>query len=431
MSSTTNTRAEQMEIVRRLSRRAQDAADQPIASLMQTALSRPDVISLAAGFVDPATLPIEAMRTSLEGLLDDPATAREALQYGLNAGDLRLRELIAERYFGAEARGLAESMVLTAGSNELLHLVTEVLIDPGDIVLTAAPTYFVYLAALKDCGGHPFGIATDEHGITEEGLAAALQTLQRCGDLERVRALYLVPDFDNPAATTMPTARRRAILDVLEEADLQGDIRLIVDNAYRDLRYEGEDEATFSQLGADPARTIETGTFSKNFSPGVRVGWGVLPPDILTAVLRRKSVIDFGSAHFNQQVLRAVVADGLLDQHVQRLRIGYAKKRDAMDAACRQHLLTLEGASAARPIGGLYQWLRLPPGIDTGPESELWQEAVRQGVLYVPGCYCFPSAGVPVQRETIRLTFGVQPPERIAEGIERLGEAVRSVAARR
>src|SRR6056297_813338 len=266
------------------SRRGAAAPVQPISRLMAEALADPALISLAAGFVDAATLPTEAVAEAVARLMSQPAAARSALQYGENAGDATLRRLIAERYLGEAAAGASEAMVLSAGSNQLLHLIAECLLDPGDIVLCAAPTYFVFLGALRDIGARSHGIATDAEGICPEALEAALEELAAAGELARVKMLYLVPYFDNPAGTNMPVARRLAILEVLGRWRARVGMALLVDNAYRDLRFAGiADVPSLTELGAAPEWTIETGTFSKNFSPGLRVGWGVLPEPLYAA----------------------------------------------------------------------------------------------------------------------------------------------------
>jgi 2-aminoadipate transaminase len=122
--------------------------------------------------------------------------------------------------------------------------------------------------------------------------------------------------------------------------------------------------------------------------------------------------------------MSAVLDQGLLDEHIARLREGYRVKVAAMLAACDEHLAGLEGVSWVRPQGGLYVWLTLPEGLDAGPDGPLFQRAVDRGVLYVPGGYSFAGEGVPVAHATIRLSFGVQPPERIRQGIAALGEAI-------
>lgn len=411
------------------STRGAAASAQPISRLMAEALANPQLISLAAGFVDTASLPTDAVGKIVSRLMSDSALGQAALQYGENAGDRTLRRLIAGRSFGDAFSHVADSMILSAGSNQLLHLVSECMLNAGDVVLCAAPTYFVYLGVLNDIGARSFGIATDEHGMQPAQLDTALEHFAAIGQLDRVKMLYLVPYFDNPAGSNMPAHRRQALLDVLARWKDRTSIALLADNAYRDLRYGDVDEPSFLELGAAPERTIETGTFSKNFSPGLRVGWGVLPEPLYSVVCRRKAVIDFGSAHFSQCVVREAIISGDLDRHLGELRKTYSRKAQAMIAACNEFLSPLDGVQFVEPTGGLYVWLRLPHGLQTGPDSAFWKAAVRRGVLYVPGEFCFATEGASVEHNCLRLSFGVQTPEKIREGIRLLAEAVEDVLA--
>ncbi|WP_417731341.1 PLP-dependent aminotransferase family protein [Rosistilla oblonga] len=410
-----------------LSPRGTRASEQPISQLMSAALANPGIISLAAGFVDNATLPLEFVSEAAQNVLGDTATGRLALQYGTNNGPQELRQAIARRNFSNNADDLADRMILTAGSNQLLHLVAECVFDEGDIVLCAAPTYFVFLGLLKDMGVRAFGIEADDQGMIPESLDQGLQQLADNNELHRVKSVYLIPYCDNPGGSTVPEARRQELIAVMKKWQQQSPILLLVDNAYRDLRYSGEDIPTLTDLGADPELTVESGTFSKNFGPGIRVGWGVMPRWLFDSARRFKSVIDFGSAHLNQQLMLNILKSGRFDEQVQRLQTAYAGKLQVMLEACDTHLAGIPGVEYRRPIGGLYVWLELPPGVDAGSDSPLWKQCIERGVLYVPGEFCYPSEGAAVRKNTIRLSFGVQPESQIRDGIKLLSEAITAV----
>ena len=395
---------------------------------MGMALSNPGAISLAAGFVDNATLPASEVESAARQLLDNPKLAPAALQYGSCPGHANLRQLIAERYFERDQDIYADRMVLTAGSNQFLHLASECLLDPGDIVICAAPTYFVYLYMLRDIQARGYGVGIDSEGMVPEKLEQALQELDERGELHRVKAVYIVPYCDNPSATTMSATRRHELLHVLSKWRAKASIALLVDNAYRDLRYEGQDIPSFTDLGADPNLTIETGTFSKNLSPGLRIGWGTPPEPLKTAIDRRKSLIDFGSPHFNQMLVAQILASGSFDAHVEKLRSAYRIKRDATIAACQKYFSDIPGASFQIPAGGLYVWLQLPTNYNLGPQGPIWKLAMEKGVLYVPGEFFYAEEGHPVVNSTARLSFGVLSPERIDDGVRLLAEACKSIS---
>ncbi len=410
------------------SQRAQWAEGQPISELMSRALENPQLISLAAGFVDQASLPTEAVRSAMEAIFSDPALAQASLQYGTTAGLPELREaIIAEtvRADGAAGRPPEmEQVIVTAGSNQLLHLTAEALLNPGDIVLCAAPTYFVYLGALANFGARSWSVASDEQGMIPQALEAAFEELESRDELHRVRALYLVPYFDNPRGVCTPFARRVELLAIVKRWTKRRKIYFLEDNAYRELRFEGPDEPSTRVADEEQDTVVVAGTFSKSFSPGVRVGWGILPRQLIEPIFNLKGNIDFGSPNLNQQIMVRVIAQGGLAPQVARLRAAYQKKRDAMLAALEEQFDQTEGVAWLRPRGGLYVWVTLPAEIDTGASSEFFQRCCAEGVLYVPGIHCFAADGAPRGRSSMRLSFGVQSPRSIGEGIAALRRAV-------
>jgi 2-aminoadipate transaminase len=412
-----------------ISQRARRAGGQPISQLMHKALAQPELVSLAAGFVDPQTLPVDATRQAIEAVLGDPLRARAALQYGTTPGYLPLREAVVEQLVAADGltgdTGLsAERVVITAGSNQMLHLLADTLFDPGDIVLCAAPTYFVYVGLLHNLGVRTVGIASDDNGLVPEAVDEALQALERERQLHRVKAIYVVSYFDNPSGTTLSHQRRQQLVELARRWSKEHKIHVIEDAAYRDLRLEGPDLP--SLLAADPEgdTVIYTQTFSKSFSPGLRVGWAVLPETLVGPVCELKGNLDFGSPNFAQHVISVALERGLVAEQLGRLRAAYRTKRDAMLEGLERHMRKLPGVRWAHPTGGLYVWLELPEQVATGPDGQLFDQAVAEGVLYVPGEYCYAPEGVPVPRNRIRLSYGVQSPERIRAGIAALARAV-------
>jgi 2-aminoadipate transaminase len=411
----------------RLSRRAQWAETPPISELMSRALAEPDLISLAAGFVDQQSLPVQAVRQVMTTLLDDPQWARASLQYGTTAGFPPLREAIRQQLLVRDAccHPLSlDQIVITAGSNQLLHLVCESLLDPGDIVLCAAPTYLVFLGTLGNLGARSMGVAVDDYGMIPDALELTLKRLQRRGESGRVKAIYLVPYFDNPCGLTMPLERRARIVELAQRWSQGHRIHVIADEAYRDLRYTGDDVAGTLTVDDHGETVIVTGTFSKSFSPGLRVGWGILPRHLVGPVCGQKGNIDFGSPNFCQHVMAQVLNLGLFESHVARLCRDYREKLRVMLTALRRHLGSVAGVRWNEPRGGLYVWVTLPPGVDAGPAGALFEAARHEGVLYVPGEYCYPPAGEPVRNNVLRLSFGVQTPEKIEQGVAALARAI-------
>jgi 2-aminoadipate transaminase len=404
---------------------------------MQQALENPELISLAAGFVDQQSLPAGATQTAAVALLSDPLLARAALQYGSTSGDTQLREQLLARLLGQDAADLMgppaqqpgaapklEQVVLTAGSNQLLALLADALLDPGDCVLCDAPSYFVFTGLVEGMGARCVGIPTDAHGMRIDALEDTLEQAAAAGTLARIKAIYVVSYFDNPRGVSLARERRAALVALAQRYSRSQRIYVIEDAAYRELRFSAADQASVRAYDASGESVIYAGTFSKSFSPGLRVGYGVLPPALVPVMSALKGNFDFGSPHFNQCLLSQALRLGLYEPHVAALRALYAHKAASMLQALDEHIAPLGVCSYERPDGGLYVWLTLPPRIDTGAGSQLFARARALGVLYVPGEYCFPAA--PNRRSSsMRLSFGVQTEARIHAGIEKLGTAIR------
>lgn len=415
------------------SQRWQWASQQAISFLMQQAVDNPDCLSLAAGLVDPGTLPVEMVGEITHELFGNPDAARRALQYGTTAGADSLRaELV--RHFArleqspVEQLGIsADQIVATTGSQQMLSLVSEVLIDPGDICLVAAPTYFVYLGVLNGVGARTITVATDEHGMIPESLDEILSELDTAGMLRRVKLLYLVTYYENPSGVSLAPERRRKMVEITRKWSRDHRIYILEDTAYRELRYDGPEYHSVWSCDETRESVIVAQTFSKSFSPGLRVGYGVLPRSLVRPVCDRKGNEDFGSAHLNQQILAAALSSGRYPEHVARVCESYRAKRDAMLEALDEHMSDMAGVHWVHPHGGLYVWLTLPETIQTGFDTRLFQNAVHEHqVMYVPGELCFVGDDGRSHSNHMRLSFGVLSPDQLREGIRRLSVAVQS-----
>jgi 2-aminoadipate transaminase len=168
-------------------------------------------------------------------------------------------------------------------------------------------------------------------------------------------------------------------------------------------------------------------TFSKTYSPGMKLGYGVLPADLVDPVLSIKGNHDFGTSNLVQKLVRLVLANGEYDRHVERLKTLYARKRDVFLAAIDRHFEPLrDRVGWTRPEGGLYVWMTLPEGVDTGFDGPLFQRCLSEGVIYVPGEFAFAPEPTPPPKNHLRLSFGVPDEATLAEGARRLAEAVRA-----
>ena len=263
----------------------------------------------------------------------------------------------------------------------------------------------------------------DSQGMIPEALEQELARRKAAGELALVKAVYLGSYYDNPTGVTTSLARRQALIEIARRWSHACTIYLIEDAAYRELRYYGDELPSLHSLDEEGDRVIHAGTFSKPYSPGIRVGWGILPPKLVEPLLAQKGNVDFGSPHFNQVLMATVMEMGLFDRHVAGLRRSYREKLDAMLAAAEAELKPL-GVQWERPTGGLYVWMRLPESIDTGVDGPLFPRAVAEGVLYVPGEGCYPQEGCARRRNMLRVSFGVPSIEEIGRGMQALGRAI-------
>jgi 2-aminoadipate transaminase len=400
---------------------------------MQMALANPGLISLAAGFVDQGSLPASAARRVMDAVLSDPVEGRRALQYGTTIGDASLRARLVEhlerneRVPAGTFREAVARTIVTTGSQQLLYLVAEALLDPGDIVLVESPTYFVFLGLLETRGARAIGVETDEGGLRLDALECTLRDLEAQGLLSRVKLLYTVSEHANPTGVSLAEGRRGPLVEIVKRWSRKHQILILEDAAYRGLTFAAAEPASVWRHDAGRDTVILARTFSKTFSPGLKTGYGILPETLLEPVLRLKGNHDFGSGHFAQQVLERILADSTYDAHVQELVALYRRKRDVMLAALDEHLGTWEGAvSWTHPKGGLFLWLTLPEGLDTGPDGPFFPRCVEEGVIYVPGAFAFAGEPGPAARNHARICFGVPSEKELIEGARRLAAAVAS-----
>jgi 2-aminoadipate transaminase len=427
----------------------------PISWLMQTALTRPKLISLAAGFTDNATLPVEISRKLLNDILRSPKTGQPALQYGITSGEKNLRQLTAKHLhkldfksfsFSSSSSSLKtkartrmkdededeksyspERVLITGGSQQLLYMTLEALCDEGDIILVEDPTYFVFLSILQSRGIKARGVKLERDGIDLVHLEKVLERLKKSGELRRVKALYLVTYFQNPTGATTSLAKKSAALKLLKKFERAAGhpIYLLEDAAYRELRFDhGADVPTALTLPGASERVIYTGTYSKPYAPGARVGFGILPEEIFAVVQRIKGNHDFGTANLLQQLVARALETGLYDKHVAKVQKNYARKARVMKLALAEHFPA--NVEIWESGGGLYFWARLPQGISAGVKSKVFQAALKADVLYVPGELCYADDPLRAKPDNeLRISFGSANEENIRKGIARLGKVLK------
>lgn len=416
-----------------LSERARRTGPQPISYLMAQAVENKEIISLAAGLVDQDSLPVASVARQLSDLFAAPQ-ATSVLQYSTTAGDAELRKTLLEHLAGLDRltpeamNATPDDVVITNGSQQLLYLLTEVLVDPGDIVITDYPSYFVYTGLLESAGADVRCVPMDQNGLIPQALEQLLTRLEQQNQLRRVKMLYLCDYHQNPSGISLAESRRPEIVRIIKAFSRDHRIIILEDAAYREITFQGDPPHSIRRYDEDGQTVALAATFSKPLSPGIKLGYGLLPTDLVAPVVLTKGNHDFGTANICQQLALGMLKSGAYAEHVQTIRKLYHGKCRTMLDALQANLGDFHPGTThwTRPTGGLYVYLTLPPEMDTGRDGPLFQRAIEEGVLYVPGEFCYPAnPDLAPPKSAMRLSFGLVPAKQIPEGIARLARAIR------
>lgn len=373
--------------------------------------NRPEVVSLAGGMPNISDLPLDVVGSSLQRLVLDEG--RVAMQYGSGQGEPVLREAICEVMALEGISAHPDDVTITVGSQQGLDLVTRLFCDPGDVVLCEAPSYVGALGVFRAYQCDVKQVGMDADGLDPRALREALELLRQQG--KRVKFLYTIPSFHNPAGVTQTEERRREILEIAREADLL----LIEDNPYGLLGFDHEPLPPLRAL--DSELVIYLGTFSKTFAPGFRIGWVLAPHAVREKLVLAQESATLCPPVFSQFAVASYLRDHDWRGQIKIFREMYRERRDAMIAGLSDHLPA--GCSWTVPAGGFFVWVRLPEGFDA---QAMLPRAVTARVAYVPGTAFYTDG---LGSRFLRLSYCYPTPERIIEGTRRLGEVLNRESA--
>jgi DNA-binding transcriptional MocR family regulator len=396
----------------RYAHRAAHMKPSEIRSLFAVA-SRPEIVSLAGGMPNLTAIPMETMASIVEKLIKDHG--QEALQYGSGQGHPKLREQICDVMALEGIRANPDDILVTTGSQQALDLISRIFIDPGDVVLVEAPSYVGALGTFSQYEASVVHVEMDKDGLVPEALRQAIKKLRYQG--RKIKFLYLIPNYQNPAGVLLPADRRTEILDICRREK----IFIVEDNPYGLL---GFDRPSPNAMRAeDSENVIYLGSFSKTIVPGFRIGWALVPQ-----ALREKLVIASESSilcpsNFAQMSISSYLANQPWRDQISSFVELYKARRDAM-------LETLDAyfpkaATWTRPQGGFYVWVTLPPEIDT---KAMMPKAIVAKVAYVPGTAFYADG---FGSWSMRLSYCYPTPERIREGVKALAGVVEQEMQRR
>ena len=369
--------------------------------------SRPEVVSLAGGMPYLSALPMDTVAAAVAQMLATQGLT--ALQYGSGQGDPTLREQILEVMALEGISAHADDIVVTTGSQQALDLVTRIFIDPGDVVLAEAPSYVGALGVFAAYQAQVAHVASDDDGLVPEALEERILGLLAAG--KRIKFLYTVPNFHNPAGTTLSMQRRPQIVEIAQRHG----ILVLEDNPYGLLGFDREPFGAMRSLSEEGV--VYLGSFSKTFAPGLRVGWALAPHAIREKlVLASESAILCPSA-YAQMTVSTYLATCDWKAQIKIYRELYRERRDAMLESLSA---LLSQATWTHPDGGFYVWLTLPEGLNS---KAMLPRAVTERVAYVPGTAFFADG---TGHRHVRLSYCYPDPDRIREGVRRFAGVVQT-----
>ncbi len=360
----------------------------------------PDMIFFGNGAPASDLMPAERLREASTAAWSEGAGA---LSYGETEGYRPLRQLIVERMAAANAPANIDEIIVVNGSQEGMDILGRALLDPCDIALVEAPTFPDAIRLFESNGAEIVGVPMDAEGIVVDDLAALLDRLPR-----PPKFLYTIPTFQNPTGVTMSLPRRQALVALAKKRGLL----LVEDDPYSAFRYDGE---PLPALRALEPSTVYLGTFSKTIAPALRVGWISAPRPLYDHLFAVKEVMNIS----NDRIMPRLVyhaAEGFLDDHIERARAAYKARRDTLLAAMDEYLPPQ--ATWTVPEGGFFVWIDLPEDVST---DTLLEKAADAGVIFLPSSWFYPGR---TTTNGLRLSFSALPPERMAEGIRRLGTVI-------
>lgn len=368
----------------------------------------PAIISFAGGLPNSAFFPVREIQGATNRVFAKYGAT--VLQYSNSEGDERLRQLIARRYL--EKKGLpipVENIIITNGSQQGIDLLGKVFLNGGDRVLIEEPGYLGAIQSLS-----LFKIAFVPVAMKDDGLDVA--ALAKAGQRSRAKMLYAVPTFQNPSGISYSDANKEQV------AALAREHRFVVveDDPYSELRFAGRPGKSFYHFL--PEQTVLLGSFSKIVAPGLRLGWIAAPRWICEKLIIAKQAADLHTSGLTQKILVEFLEDNDLDQHIAKITEAYGNQCRAMQSALGRHFP--DTIAFTRPEGGMFLWGRLPGEMDA---MELFQQAVKEKVVFVPGDPFYTGAG---RTSAFRLSFSCVDPATIEEGVRRMARALEPLRCR-
>jgi 2-aminoadipate transaminase len=372
-------------------------------------MSDPETISFGGGAPAREALPVELVHNIADEVLTRESRGVQALQYGNPIGIPELRQAVSDKLLTPKGlRAGLENVIIVAGGIESMNLISQLYLEPGDVILVESPTFVHAVQVFRMFEARCIACETDDHGLVIEDVEAKIKQYAP-------KMVYVIPTFQNPSGRTMSIERRKA----LAELGSTHDTVILEDDPYCELRYSGEilpPVKYFDETG----HTIYANSFSKIFSPGSRLGYTFADERIVRKLYEAKTATNSHTNVVTQILCAEFFNRGLFDAHLKQICDIHRERRDVM-MDCFKSMLP-EGIRYVYPDGGLFTWAELPEHVDT---TAMLDEAKAQKVAYMPGREFFME-GQPIKNNCMRVSFGGVTPEKIKIGMERLAKVIRS-----
>ena len=374
------------------------------------AMTDPSIISFGGGAPAKEALPVDILRQITDEVVVKDKRGIEALQYGPIGGTEDMKEIIVNELLAPKGvKCSKENVMVVAGGLEGINLFCQVFIDPGDVILVESPTFVHSVEIFDMFEDKCVAVDMDDDGICTDDLEEKIRQYHP-------KMIYVIPTFQNPSGRTLSLERRKKVAELAAEYD----VLVLEDDPYRDIRYSGVDLPPikcFDTVG----NVVVANSFSKIFSPGVRLGYVMAEPEIIHYMLEVKSATNSHSSMLPQVLCAEFFKRGYYPAHHEMLCNLYRERRDAMLESIDKYFPA--GTKHSFPDGGLFTWVELPEGIDT---TELLQEATSDPdvkVAFVAGEGFFVEGGGK-GKNCMRMSFGGNTPEKIREGVMKLGRLI-------
>ena len=364
-----------------------------------------DIVRFAMGSPADEAVPLAEFRDIAEKVID-----HSSMTYGATEGEPVLLTALVDYLAGTADPTSEDRVTITSGGMQGLDLACKIFINPGDLVIVESPTYTNGSATALSYGAELLEAPTDENGLIVDALPGLVAAAGRTP-----KAIYTIPNFQNPSGTTLSLPRRQRLLELAHEWNAV----IIDDDPYGLLRFEGDDVPSFQALSPGDPLIFSVRTFSKILAPGLRVGWVDTDPALRQLVINAKQAMDTSTNVPAQHIVAEFIRRGCLDNHLAGLRVDYKHRKDSMQASIRRHLG--DRVTTTDPEGGFFIWLTLQ-GEDAGISTrKLFETALAEGVAFIPGSALSPGGRFD---DALRLCFASTTPERAEEGIVRLRRAM-------